>query len=300
MKELHYEPKVSVIVLNYNRIGETLDCIRSVQKSSYPNLELILVDNCSKRSSFDLLKRKVESLDVLLLRTDRNLGYAGGNNFGIRQSTGKYILVLNDDVTIPSELIEEIVRIAEEDSTIGVIGPVIYRYKTNEVWGYPQEISCSSEDVLDVPLVMGAALMIKREVIQKIGLLDENFFMYHEEWDWCIRAREAGYRIVCATRLKAWHKVPMLKDHLYTPHAAYFWNRNYFIIARKYRRGLGTTLGFLFKYLVYGGNRDFRFLFIPVALKNKKNKTLRPYLTGIIAGIVLFLKFNHAEIEPRI
>lgn|GEM_PF-5686831 len=128
--------------------------MRSVSlKIDYPNLELIVVDNSSNDLQFNFLQRKLKSMNVLLIKTQSNLGYAGGNNFGIRRSTGKYILILNDDVIIESNLIKGLVEIVQSNDTIGIIGPVIYRYRSSDVWFYSQNILHKTSKVLDVPLL---------------------------------------------------------------------------------------------------------------------------------------------------
>lgn len=293
MKNFDAYPKVSVIILNYIRPKETIECVQSVLKSDYPNLEVIVVDNSSNDPQFNFLQKKLNPLNVLLIKTRSNLEYAGGNNFGIRHSTGEYIFILNDDVIIDSNLINGLVKIAQKYATIGIIGPVIYRYGSNDVWFYSQNIKYKTSEVLDVPIVVGSALMIKREVIYKIGLLDENFFMYHEELDWCIRARKAGYRTVCATKLKAWHKVPedeTIKD--YSPYKAYFFHRNFFLIAGKHCKNIRTAFKFLFKHLVYYGGHSFPCYFVVDALRKMKIDALRAYLRAYFDGIIFFLKFR--------
>ena len=289
-------PKVSVVVLNYNKPEDTLDCIQSVMKSDYQNLELIVVDNFSSESLFKVLEEKVKLLNIKLIRTRINLGYAGGNNVGIKNSTGKYILILNDDVIIDDKLISELVKIVESDNSIGVVGPIVYRHETNEAWFYTPKIKELNVDIVDVWLVVGCTLMIKRQVIEKIGLLDENFFMYHEEWDWCIRARKAGYRTVCAPKSEAWHKAP-LELQMFFPNAAYFGQRNYFIIAGKHCRNYRNVISFLFRYLIYSAH-DHTFIpvFYGTALKKKKYGALKSYLRGTIDGIVIFLKIRNINI----
>jgi len=292
LKLVDKQPLVSAIILNYNRSEATLKCIESLKTSSYPSLEVIVVDNCSKQESFDFLKENVKFLDVLLIRINKNIGYAGGNNVGIRNAKGNYLLILNDDVTVSSELVTGLSEIAQGDKTIGIVGPLTYYGKTNEVWAYPPTIAFSNHAVLDVPFVMGAAFMIKRDVIAKIGLLDENFFLYHEELDWCIRARNAGYRVVCAVNLKAWHHVPSLEVTKYSANEVYYVNRNYFIIAAKHFRSGGAWIGFLFKNIIYSKeNKEFIFLFLPTALKNKKYTASKSYISAIVVGMVYFLKF---------
>jgi len=139
----------------------------------------------------------------------------------------------------------------------------------------------------------------KKDVIHKIGLLDENFFMYHEEMDWCIRARKAGYRTVCATKFAAWHKVPedeTIKDYL--PYKAYFFHRNFFLIAGKHCKNIKTAFKFLFKHLVYYGGHGFPCYFVIYALRKRKIGALKAYLKAYLDGIIFFLKFRIRRASP--
>lgn len=290
MGGLSIEPKVSIVILNYNRPQHTVNCVRSVFESDYSNFEVIVVDNCSEFPSYIFLRERMEKYLVTLIRTESNLGYAGGNNFGMLRSTGKYILVLNDDVIVDSTMISGLVNIAEKSDTIGIIGPATYRYGSSELWFYSPEILRVSNEILDVPLVIGAALMIKRQTVQRIGLLDENYFMYHEEWDWCVRARDAGYRVVCAPKIRAWHNVR--EDTYFAPYFAYFYHRNYFLFAAKNCKTSQESVRFLFRQLIWSKNEGFSILYPFNALKKNKLKAFKAYFWGIISGVVFFLRLR--------
>jgi GT2 family glycosyltransferase len=293
LKKSSKDPKVSVIILNYNRPQYTIECVQSVLLSNYSSLEIIVIDNCSEYLSFASLKEKLKALDVRLIRTDQNKGYAGGNNFGILQSNGKYILLLNDDVTIDNELITRLVSLAEKNDSVGIIGPVTYRYKTNETWFYPSDISKTKHEILDVSIVIGAALMIKREALLKIGLLDENFFMYHEEWDWCVRAKCANYRVVLAPQLCAFHNVQDQNTY-FAPHFAFYYHRNYFLFAAKHCEGFGEIFSFLFTKLVWNKGK-LPALYPILALKKGKPRAFRAYLMGVTSGITILCQLRMSK-----
>ena len=294
-------PKVSVIILNYKRPKDTIDCVQSVLNSHYSNLEVIVVDNGPQNtSSSNLLQEELKSRGLLFVRAQGNLGYAGGNNLGIRCSQGQYILILNDDVIVGSDLIEGLVAIAERNDNIGIIGPTIFRYGSQDVWFWSSNILHRDGAILDVPFVLGAVFMIKRQVIQRIGLLDENFFLYHEEWDWCVRARQAGFRTVCATSLSAWHKVPTdEKSQDYLPPRAYFFHRNFFLFAGKHCKNVRTAFGFLFKHLIYHGDLSFPSYYVIDALKRRKVNVLKPYSMAFLDGAVFFLKFRLSNVPKK-
>ena len=290
MSGLDSEPRVSVVILNYNRPQYTLECIRSVLKSNYSNFEVIVVDNCSDFSLFTFLKEKIDVLPVKLIRVANNTGYAGGNNVGILHSTGKYILILNDDVTVDTDMMSGLVTLAEKHEAIGIIGPATYCYNSSELYTYSPEILKVNNELVDVSVVVGAALMIRREVIEKIGLLDEDYFMYHEDADWCVRARNAGYRIVCAPKVRAWHNVN--EKTWLAPYFAYFYHRNYFLFAAKHCKTSREALHLLFRNIIWYDKRNFPALYPLFALTRARSKTksFKAYFAGIIAGIAFFLR----------
>jgi GT2 family glycosyltransferase len=286
INEAEQNPKVSVIILNYNRPELTLDCVNSVLNSTYKNLEVIIVDNCSEIQSFSYLKTKIDQLPVTLFRTKTNSGYAGGNNAGILYSTGKYVLLLNDDILVDNQMIAGLVALITQNCKIGVIGPLTYYPESTKLWYYPDEILKSKREVIDVPIVIGAAFLILRSVIREIGLLDENFFMYHEEWDWCFRARTAGYKVVCAPRLRVWHRVK--KANYYAKHFAYFYHQNYFLFARKNLGSFKDSIVFLFNHLVWS-KADGLYLYPVLALKNGHIDAFKAYFRGVIKGMAIYL-----------
>ncbi len=289
---IYRPPKVSVVILNYNKPYFTLDCLASVFESDYSNFEVIVVDNYSEISKFISLKEKLDLSKVILIRTDYNKGYAGGNNIGIRHSVGKYILLLNDDAIIEKSLIGGLVELAEKNSNLGMIGPVIYRYKSHSLWGYPLKILNNSKEVVDVPLVVGAAAMVSRKALEKVGLLDENYFMYQEDWDWCFRFREAGYRTVCATKLLAWHNVQEQNQKSFAPYYAYYSYRNYFLFAAKHCTSKRETIKFLFNRIVWRRGWKLPFVYPFEALKEQKINAARAYFIGIIDGMTFLFRFH--------
>jgi len=203
-------PLVSVIVLNYNGKDVLEECIIALLNSNYPKMEVIVVDNGSTDESY-MIAKKYEP-QVKLIRSLRNLGYSAGNNLGIRVAKGEYIFLVNNDAIIHTDCICELVKVASSDPRIGILGCKVYYKGTRIIQHaggkldlsatYLPHIGIFEEDYgqygenSDVDYVAGVAMMIKREVIDKIGLLDECYFAYWEDVDYCFRARKAGFRIV--------------------------------------------------------------------------------------------------------
>lgn len=218
-------PKVVIIVLNWNGRDLTADCLDSLQRVVYQNFEVILVDNASTDGSQQFFKERYPN--VAVLENKENLGFAGGNNIGIQEALRRnsdYVLLLNNDTVVDIDFLSALVKAGESDRKIGMLNPKIYYYdRPNVLWYAGGELSLFSgmskhygfrqvdhgqfDCPRDVDFLTGCAFFIKREVIEKIGLLDEIFFCYSEDADWTIRARKAGYRGYYEPAAKVWHKI---------------------------------------------------------------------------------------------
>ena len=202
-------PLVSVIILNWNGMKLIEKCLDSVFLSDYFNIEVIVSDNGSVDRSNELIKKKYPR--VTLIENKRNLGFCEGNNVGIECSKGEIVILLNNDTIVDKDWIKEIVGIAENPK-VGIIGCVLYSADTSivetsgfgahasgrNIFSHIKESRCSSQAFDDVDYVSGAALAVKRSVLDQIGLLIPFFFAYGEDMDLCFRAREVGYRVVIA------------------------------------------------------------------------------------------------------
>jgi len=229
-------PLVSVIVLNYNGKDVLEECIMSLLNSNYPKMEVIVVDNGSTDESYMIAKRYQPR--VKLIRSLRNLGYSAGNNLGIRVAKGEYVFLVNNDAIIHPDCICELVKVASSDPRIGILGCKVYYKGTRIIQhaGGKLNLSATSlphvgvfeedhgqyDEISDVDYVSGVAMMIKREVINKVGLLNECYFAYWEDVDYCFRARKAGFRIVYVPKAIvehfegfSWKKRSLLQKFLY-------------------------------------------------------------------------------------
>ncbi len=247
-------PQVFIIVLNWNNYQDIKECLDSLRKITYPNHEIIVVDNGSIDNSGEKLEQ--EFPQYTFIRNDSNLGFAEGNNVGIRYALKRgadYVLLLNNDTVVDPGFLESLVGIAETDGQIGVVGPIIYFYDKPQViqsigarmnfWkgSHPiigiREVDRGQYDKpMEVDYVSGAALLVKRRVIEDIGLLDADYFLYGEEVDWCYRAAKAGYKIVAVPESKIWHKVSSSTGGTKSPLFAYYLTRNRILFMRKHAR----------------------------------------------------------------
>ena len=286
-------PKVSVVVITYNRpFNDVVECLNAVRAMSYPNFEVILVDNSTDSpSSFSSIS--FEGFTLIDMTGKGNLGASGGRNIGTNFSKGEYLYFVDDDVIVDKGGLTELVRIMAKKPSIGIIGPLMYFYDDpSEIWFYKNyregEFSQDFGDgTVDVPMVVSGALLIKKELLERIGFFDEIYFFYHEDWDLNYRVQEAGYRTVCAKRASSWHKVPR-EDYLklFDSKRAYYWHRNHFIFAGRNKKTITGVLSFLFKQLVYCGGRSFPIFYVSIALRTKRLDALKAYFHGILDGVV--------------
>jgi GT2 family glycosyltransferase len=219
-------PKIGIVIVTWNGKELTKDCLNSVLDCMYPNFQVTVVDNASEDGTVETLRQDFGNR-IHLITNSRNLMFAGGNNVGIRHLLDQkvdWILLLNNDVEVDPGLLYALVLVGESDPNIGIVGPKIYFWEPRDLlWSAGGQISLYGtgskhigirqpdqgqyDDIRDVDYVTGCALMIRRSLVEQIGLLDESYHMYNEDSDWCLRANQAGYRVVYAPEGKVWHKI---------------------------------------------------------------------------------------------
>jgi GT2 family glycosyltransferase len=217
-------PKVFAIMLALNQREQTVVALQSLLASEYPELHILVVDNGSTDDTVEYLSATYP--EVTLIVNDRNLGFAEGCNVGMRQALAhgaEYVFLMNNDLIIGRDSLKVLVDAAEADSTIGIVGPKIYYWGTStilqsaggtinwprvraELVGDGEEDLGQYDTVQESDFVSGSALLVKKAVLERVGFLDPLFFLYYEEVDWCLRARRAGFRVVCIPQALAWHK----------------------------------------------------------------------------------------------
>jgi GT2 family glycosyltransferase len=245
-------PKVGVVILNHNGRLLAERCVRSVVESPYPHKDIILVDNGSTDGSAGYLRTLFP--DLLIIENSANLGVAGGRNCGFREASRRgndYILSLDNDAHIDGRLLEELVEVAESDPRIGVVGPKTYSDDgsgTIQCTGgsitYTQNVCAQRglgesdrgqyDEVKDVDYFPGFGFMARREVFERLKLLDETFYGYgHEDTDFCLRAAQLGYRVVYVPTAVMWHRGSATIG-AYSPRKKYLEAVNSVYFVRKY------------------------------------------------------------------
>lgn len=218
------DPKVAVIILNWNTKEVTADCLRSLYASDYPNLRIIVVDNGSVDGSVEYLKAAFPA--ITLLSNTVNMGFTGGNNLGIRyalEEGADYVLLLNNDTVVDRECVSHLVRVAESNPRYGALNPKMYYFDPpNRLWyaggalslwkGVPEHWGRKAVDegqydtLREVTFANGCALLVRTAVLREVGLFDEALFSCAEDADLSIRIRKAGYQLVYVPQARLWHK----------------------------------------------------------------------------------------------
>jgi GT2 family glycosyltransferase len=262
-------PELAIVVLAWNQRELTLECLASLAALDHPagRLEIVVVDNGSTDDTARAVREAYPAVTVL--ETGENLGYAGGNNAGIRHALAQgaeYVCILNNDVTVASAFFAPLLAVLRGGGGVGVVTPLIVDLAQPErVWalgsmvdqrrGLVQRLHVAepastlrTAEPFDVDVASGAAMLVRREVFERVGLLDEAFYLYFEETDWCLRVRSSGYRILAVPSSVAWHKVSATLGQT-SPVIDYYMLRNHLRFIARHWSGiarlqlLGRTIG---------------------------------------------------------
>lgn len=240
--------KIAVIILNYKVREKTLKCIKSIRSSFYQNIEIVVVDN----NSGDDIAKDLENInDVIFIQNDQNTGYTGGNNLGIRKALdigADYLFILNSDAWVEKNTIASLVSIAEKDRA-DIVGPKILFADKKTIWyaggildlanvlgkhrGVDEKDNGQYNKEEETDYVTGAALFVHKKVFEKIGLFDEDYFMYMEDSDFCYRARKVGFKIIYNPMAIVYHENAQSAG-LGSPLQDYFLTRNRMLFASKF------------------------------------------------------------------
>ena len=256
---MEVEKILSIITINYNGLKDTCELIESLPADD-GSLEVIVVDNASAQDEATQIAQSFPHVTVI--KSDRNLGFAGGNNLGIKSAHGKYLLFLNNDTIIPhASDFRSLINRLESSEKIGMVCPKIrftwgdkpiqYAGCTplspitlrNQSIGFGEEDRGQYDTACPTPYAHGAAMMLKREVIEKAGIMPECYFLYYEELDWSEMIRRAGYEIWYDPACTVFHKESQTTGQA-SPLKTYYITRNRLIFAQRNIQG-GT------KYLTY-------------------------------------------------
>jgi GT2 family glycosyltransferase len=219
LARLNSNPKVACVVLNWNGWADTIECLSALKECDYPQLTLLIVDNGSTDDS--VTRIRTAHPDVLLLESGKNLGFAAGNNIGIRYALSQgadYVWLLNNDTKPAPTAVSALVAKALADERLGAVASICYHADAPSVvqaWGGSRvnlwigygRLCKESRDDDWLHTLNGTSILITREALEDVGLLDESFFLYWEDTEFCLRLRKKGWRIGAAPESRILHKV---------------------------------------------------------------------------------------------
>lgn len=261
-------PRVFFILVNYNGDKDTIDCIDSINSMiTYENYGIIVVDNSPGLESYNILENN-NLKNTILIRSNTNNGFAAGCNIGIKKAEEigyDYVILLNNDTIIKTQdLVEQLLMGFGQYNNTGICGGKIYYYDSpNDSWyaaGYLTKIRLraknreSLEGILETPFITGCLQMISKEILNKVGLLSEEYFMLYEDADYCKRIQIAGYKTVYNSQAQIFHKVSKSMPSS-SPDSIFNSNRARFIYINKFHKyGIQIYIFYLelcLKFIIY-------------------------------------------------
>ena len=269
------KPLISIITINYDHPDITCDLLESLQLISYPNIEIIVVDNASPNDDPLIIKQKFP--EIKFIQSKINLGFAGGNNLAIKAAKGKYCLFINNDTEVEVGFLEPLVDKLEKNIEIGAVSPKIKFFDHPDTiqfsgqasmnpytlrsygYGYGAKDMGQFDKDTSTFFVHGAAMMIPMDVIRKVGMMSDVYFLYYEELDWGSRIRAAGYELWYVHNSTVMHKESVSTGKL-TPFKTYYMNRARIIYLRRNVTGLTFYIAFLFQTFVSIPKNSMAFL----------------------------------------
>ncbi|MEM8908868.1 MAG: glycosyltransferase family 2 protein [Bacteroidota bacterium] len=249
-----HQPFVSIITINYNQLAVTCEMLDSVRKLSYPQLEVIVIDNASQKNPQSTIAQQYP--EVHFIRSEKNLGFSGGNNLGIEASKGEFLFFVNNDTELQEGCIERLLALFDVVPKLGMVSPLICYFPStetehqeviqyagttpvnpytarNRTIGWMEKNTGQYAQPVATPYAHGAAMMIPRRIVDEVGGMPEAFFLYYEELDWCEQIRRAGYQVYLEPRAKIYHKesvsvgkMSTLKTYYLTRNRIFFMRRN--------------------------------------------------------------------------
>jgi len=234
-------PLVYILILNWNRLNDTIECLNSIFKLTYPNFRVLLIDNGSGDDPLPTILHRFPAVETL--QNGKNLGFAGGFNSGIKMvlqnKATEYVWILNNDTTISPDALDILVNASQHYPQIGIVSPLIYYYAhPQKLWfsggrlqlwrGMAENFSHQPETLDPFPcsFITGCAMLVRTDVFRAIGIFREDYFLNIEDWEFCHRATRAGYTLSVVPRSIIYHKVGLSKEGAQSYLDYYYFVRN--------------------------------------------------------------------------
>ena len=255
-------PLIYIILINYNGYKDTIECVQSLKKINYKNFKIVIVDNASTNDSIVHLN-KLD--DCTIIESKNNLGFAGGNNLGIKyaiKNLADYVLLLNNDTVVENDFLDKMIKTFSVNEEIGVVGCKIKYYtQKNVIWygggrinwfkfigehyGMKEIDKGQYDEKQEIDFMTGCCMLISREAIEKVGVLTEDYFMYFEDVDYCVKVRQAGFKIYYNPEAVIYHKVGFASGGEESPFSIKWCTRNRLVFMNRYKDVVGVKNYFL-------------------------------------------------------
>jgi GT2 family glycosyltransferase len=293
-------PLVSIISVNYKQARVTCEMLASLQRVTYPNVEVIIVDNASPEAEVAPIQEQFP--DVQLIRSADNLGFAGGNNLGIAAAKGKYLLFLNNDTEVEPGFLEPMVELFETNPKAGIASPKLIFYGTDNLiqyagcgginpwtgrsvtYGLMEKDHGQHNASAPTALAHGAAMMVPMRLIKEVGLMPELYFLYYEELDWCEMIKRGGYECHYVGDSTVYHKESVSVGQG-SVMRTYYMYRNRLLFIRRNSTGMRFWSGLLF----------FLFVAVPKQVAVHALRLEQKYLSALWRGLKWHLQSHNVH-----
>jgi GT2 family glycosyltransferase len=276
MEIKHQQPMVSIVSINYDQPLVTCELLNSLRKVTYQNFQTLIVDNGSPTTSPYIIKEMYPEVELII--SEKNLGFAGGNNVALKQAKGDYILLLNNDTEVKPDFLDSLVDLMESDKKIGIASSkILYFYEDNIIQyagqshfnpitsrggsdGDKEADNGQHNELKETFYPHGACMMIRKSVLNEIGLLYEGYFLYYEEYDFAERVRKAGYKIYYQPKSEILHK-ESISTGKNSPLKTYYLNRNRVLFLRRNSYGITFLLAMIYFLVISLPKNTVKYLF---------------------------------------
>ncbi len=283
------EPLAAIILVNYNGEKDTIECLESLSHVAYKNFFTIVVDNASSEHSVEVLRKCQGKYSFELYESENNMGFSAGNNIGIRTALAKgaeFVILLNNDTIVEPDFLTKLIRVFQADERCGLsTGTIYYESNRRKIWyaggifnsgnfktvmrGYGKEDYSFPSAPECISFASGCCMCIKAEAVQSIGYLDETFFMYEEDTEFCFRLLANGWKIYYEPRAVIYHKVSASTgcSEKASPLTQYYMVRNRYKFIRARAEGLNKVRAYFYSFAMYSfyclkGYMDWKYVFL--------------------------------------
>lgn len=267
--------EVSIITINYNGLEETCALIETIPFNE--NMEVIVVDNASKNQEAEIIAKRFPQVNVI--KSERNLGFAGGNNLGIQAAQGKYLFLINNDTVFKDFNVQALIERMESSPDIGIVCPKIrFAWENNPIQfagysklstitvrnyaiGFNEGDHGQYDTAHPTPYAHGAAMLIHREAINKVGLMPDCYFLYYEELDWSMMFTRMGFQIWYEPECTIYHKESQATGQN-SPLRSYYLTRNRLLLVRRNPQEFNKTLAYIYLICIVAFRDILKYTFI--------------------------------------